>query len=321
MSMLRPFWRFIEARPRPVAVLAEWRQRTGGAFGSVRRFISPDGRRAASYPNPEPGGEPLRVVRHRDGSIVAISPEESGRRLTLDESDLALFHLDLVALRRELCDAMGLVVSRAPIDGRLFYTPIGAWEPKPAAAFPAILIRATNPTDYGYRVRMIARDAKKPSLLLTSTRELWPEGLTEACAESMCLPVPLDEVIGCHEAQLVATEKWQAYLTAFTHYAKLTLPASFANKRPKRKRGERTAKIEAVRNELVRHIKAARKHAYFLIDSDRAPALLPRPAKTQLAELAGIKPYDLSRCFKDDAQLVQLWNIADDLELVMKYGG
>ena len=75
-----------------------------------------------------------------------------------------------------------------------------------------------------------------------------------------------------------------------------------------------------MRKELVEHIKAARKHAYFLLDHDREIDLLPRPTKGELAERAGIKPYDLSRCLRDDRQLVQLWHIADDLEQVIKYG-
>jgi hypothetical protein len=48
--------------------------------------------------------------------------------------------------------------------------------------------------------------------------------------------------------------------------------------------------------------------------------LLKRPSKTELARRASIKAYDLTRCFQDDPQIKQLWNIAGDLDLVMKYG-
>jgi hypothetical protein len=145
--------------------------------------------------------------------------------------------------------------------------------------------------------------------------------LADECQKRKCLLVDLAGLITINgSAWVAAGDDWQACLAAFCRYADLALPSSFGNKRPKRKRADRAAKIEAVRRELVDHIRSARDHAFALAQSDREPTLLKRPTKADLARGAGIKDYDLTRCFRDDPQLIQLWKIASEVELVMKYG-
>ena len=89
-----------------------------------------------------------------------------------------------------------------------------------------------------------------------------------------------------------------------------------------RKRAARAANIEAMKRELIAHIKAARDHAYAAIDLNREPNLLPRPLKTELGKLVGITAPAVSRCFKDPTahELRLLWEVAGDLEAILKYG-
>jgi len=68
------------------------------------------------------------------------------------------------------------------------------------------------------------------------------------------------------------------------------------------------------------HIRAARDHAFDLIQSNREPKLLKRPSKSELSRRAGLKPFHFTRCFNDDPMFRELWRIADNLDLVMKYG-
>ena len=99
--------------------------------------------------------------------------------------------------------------------------------------------------------------------------------------------------------------------------AKTTAPVAAS-----KKRAARAANIEALKRELIAHVKAARDHAYAAIDLNREPNLLPRPLKTELARLVGITAPAVSRCFKDpDAhELRLLWEVAGDLEAILKYG-
>jgi hypothetical protein len=176
-----------------------------------------------------------------------------------------------------------------------------------------------------------------------------PEGITEALADMVPLisatnavtahirlagkELPMKNVGIRASAKLfnISPEQLRSflqYVAAYTAGANLPLRRSGelgrwtapAGRRPKRRRADRAAKIEAIKNELVAHIRAARDHAFTFMQSNREPRLLERPNKSELARRAGIKRYDLTRCFDDDPQLKQLWHIAGDLELVMKYG-
>lgn len=91
--------------------------------------------------------------------------------------------------------------------------------------------------------------------------------------------------------------------------------------RPKRKRAERAAKIEALEKELIAHLRAARDHAYATRDRAGTPDLLPRPSQKQLAERTGLTEADVSRCLKDpDARELRLyWQTAQDLEAIMRW--
>jgi CheY-like chemotaxis protein len=90
---------------------------------------------------------------------------------------------------------------------------------------------------------------------------------------------------------------------------------------PTRKRGERAAAIEAIRTELVEHIRSAHRHAFAALDHGKVPDLLPRPLKKDLAGRLAIPRYTVARCFGDSQELRSLWTIAADLEQVMRVGG
>ena len=70
-------------------------------------------------------------------------------------------------------------------------------------------------------------------------------------------------------------------------------------KRPAKRRSTRTADIDALERELIRHIKDARDHAVDSRDRRGAAILLTRPNKAKLGQLAGVKPHSVTRCFQD----------------------
>lgn len=87
-----------------------------------------------------------------------------------------------------------------------------------------------------------------------------------------------------------------------------------------KKRADRAAAIEALKRELVEHVRSARRYALATTDQGKCPELLPRPLKKDLARLLGLKAHTVTRCFKDNRELRMLWAVAGDLDQVMKFG-
>ena len=94
-------------------------------------------------------------------------------------------------------------------------------------------------------------------------------------------------------------------------------------KPPAKKRAERAAKIEALKNELIEHLQAARNHAHSTKQQTGTPKLLPRPTQKALAKRAKMTEADVSRCLKDESarELKLDWNTAADLDLIMNWKG
>ena len=319
LKTLRPLWRFIEARPGLLAVRQEWQTQLGDVFPSIEPLLAPTGRVATSYPAPNGGVVPLRVVHHANGEVAAVCPEGSGVRLSLKTTDLALLTLNDRAIRQIVCAALGLKGSLVVPRGSEVAMPIGTWNPKPAASFPVVLVRTAEAIRAGDPLRVIAGQASVPTLILTPTKRFWPADLDGDCRAKKCQLVPLDEVCG-YDGAFRATPQWESYLEAFRDSAGLRLRPNFTNK-PPRKRAERAVKIEKLRDELIAHIKSARDHACSFDDAGKEPELLPRPQKKELAKRAGVKLHDVSRCFNDEAALRRLWEIAGDLEATMSFRG
>lgn len=93
-------------------------------------------------------------------------------------------------------------------------------------------------------------------------------------------------------------------------------------KKTPRKRASRTAAIELMEKALTDHIISARDRAYAAIDRGESPELLPRPEQQFLAAQLGLSRPTVTRLLKDKSahKLRLLWDMAIDLEQVLKYG-
>lgn len=108
-------------------------------------------------------------------------------------------------------------------------------------------------------------------------------------------------------------------------YVETTLSGTGAAEPPKKqakRRAGRMANIEALKNEMIKHIRAARDHAHDSRDRTGQAQLLRCPTKEEFARLAGVAPYDVTRCFQDEAgsDLHTLWDLAHDLDRLLSYG-
>lgn len=320
MTALTPLWKLLESRSRVVAVTAEWRSRLGLAYAAVQPLLRPTDRTASHYPDPGRKSDLLRVVQHSNGVVVAVSAETCRTRLELARADVVLYELNLSEFRKRLAHALGLATARTPIEDASRVIHIGSWKPKPASNIPVHLIRSITCEMLESHVRRHIQDGDKPMFVLTPTSDQWDQKLLDWCHTRNSLVVSLDEVVCLDGIALAASPAWRAHLDAFSGDAKRAIRAAAKSKAPRRKRGVRAVKIERLKTELVKHIKAAGDHARHDIGSNRVPRLLPRPLKSALAELAGLNSYDVTRCFKDSAELRKLWDIANSIDDVIKYG-
>jgi hypothetical protein len=88
-----------------------------------------------------------------------------------------------------------------------------------------------------------------------------------------------------------------------------------------KKRGPRTAHIEALTREMMEHVRAARDHAVDTRDRNGTPQLLPRPTQAELARRVKISEASVSRCLVDDAarELQFLWELSLDVDRLISF--
>jgi len=300
--------------------MAEWRSAAGECLPAVELLLVPLGRPATAYPDPR-GGLPMRVVHHRDGSVVAISREEGGGRLPLSAGDIVLYQVDLRRLRKAVSGALnGVAIARTPVDGRGRRLHIGNWEPKKAAAFPVHILFCTAAAALRQAVTdHVARNGKPGAILMTPTRTNWDTNLGAFARSHRLMLTPLDEVLSVDGDGFCQTPAWEEYLQAFCQMVRLTLPSNFRNRKPIPRRATLTAKVEKVRNALVEYIQSAKDHVFAVQDAGEGTRKLHHLTKSDLARLSGLKPYHITRCFGADPQLERLYEMANDPDELMKY--
>lgn len=314
-ASLQAFWRFVESRPRPCAAMEEWKGHVGECFDAVRPLLHPRVRPRFVLPEQPVEDEPLAPLSH--DAEWAVAHEGASR---LAPEDQVVYELHLSALRRVVCGVLGLDTARTPVGQPVRDLLLGSWEAGRGLRFAARLLLPYGRRQLADLVYRRIAEAEGGELLFTPTRRPWEQPLHEAARQRKRLLVPLSEVLGINGPTVQATEAWDDYLRRFAQVAEATRGKTGSAQRPRRKRAERAAKIERIREALVAHFRAARDHAFASAQQGDGAELLQRPSKKVLARLAGVQPHDVSRCFRDDPQLVRLYDMADSLEDVMRFG-
>ncbi len=323
MADLTKAWRLVEIRHSRKAVMAEWAAAAGDALPAFQPLLHPADELATAWPNPRPYGRwMLDVIHHRDGSIVAVDEADYENRIDLEPADIVLYRLDFGSLRRALSDALaGIKIARTPVDQRGSRLQIGNWEPKKAANFPVHLLLCQNQEWLRREVlELVTAPRSTSAILLTPTRANWNAELDTLARSKEMLLVPLCEVVEAAGDTLEETPAWGEYLQTFAQMIKLKLPTNYRNRKPVPRRAVLTAKIEKLRNAIVEHICAMREGVLANIDAGKGAQLPLALSKKQWAELAGLKPYHVTRSLKADPQLRELYRIANDVEQVLKFG-
>ena len=322
MANLNLFWQWLEVRPSRTAVMAEWRDVADGLFPMIKPMLQPIDRQTASYPNPYQGCQPMKVVRHNDGTIVAIDEDDWENRLELRNDDIILYQINLRVLRSMLCNILdGVNIAKTHVDQATRTLQIGNLEPKKSAMYPVYLLMCQHRYILREQVMQLMVKRKHPGvILLTPSRMNWDNDIDILARSGKMLLVPLSEIIAADRSAFTETIAWEDYLQGFAKLIALTLPSNYRNKKPVVRRAPLMAKVEKVKNALKDHILSARDGVVANIDAEKGVQLVRYLSKTDLAKLAGVEPYHITRCFTADPQLKKLYQIANDPEDLLRYG-
>ena len=319
---MKPFWRWLETRSDRTAVMVEWQQVATDCVDAVLPFLQPLDVMATSYPNPRRHGQPMKIIRHAQDDVVAIDPDDYRHRLRLTSADAVLYQLNLRDVRSMLCKVLdGVNIAKTPVDQNARFLQIGNWEPQQSASFPVYLMLCQHPRILRDELLQLQAHCDRPgAILLTPSRMNWNSQIDALARSKKMLFVPLSEVIEPEDNAFYETPAWEKYMQGFAQMVQITLPSNYRKKKPLAKRAELMAKAEKVKVALLEHIRSSRDGVVANLDAGKGATLVKFLTKTELANLAGLEPHNITRCFRADPQLKILYEIANDPEEILRYG-
>ncbi len=297
-------WRRLEVAPEAPATLAAWRGIAGDAFEVVSTWLRPSGALASHVPSPIKKDRPWRVVTYRDGSLAAVRDADGAvaQRVAVAPEDVVEYEIDWGVVRAALAKALDL---RPIQDGGM----LGRLKPNGRAVLWAA---AGSGAERRLHIRGRVLAIGKPCIVLTPTKHAWDAELEPWVEHQQCVLIAACDAIALED--MVATDLWTD-LVASLQPARATKPR-------RRRRGERVAKIERIRTELVDEARARVNIVRFAYEAGANPEL-PVFSKSELAQRAGVQAYDISRAFRDDAgaDLRAMYELMEDPNELLRWWG
>lgn len=210
MPALTPSLRCLELYASIGATLTDWRRETGSGFGLIEPLLVPTDRLARRWSRP--GKPAMRIVDHGGGMAVAVCDEELSPPIELAHADRVLYRPDGNRLRKRLCQALGLHLSKviaAPLPGMMH---LGEWRPEPATSVPVCLAIALNADGLVRLILEATATHQSPSILLTLTRTAWSPQTESLIAGTAVTLVPIDDVVVDDGEAWACTSAWDGFV-------------------------------------------------------------------------------------------------------------
>ena len=220
-------------------------------------------------------------------------------------------------LRKELAVVFSLSPARGPIELMSDCVLVGKYKPKATADFPVYLVIAKQ-RSFVTIVKDLC-ESEKPFILLATSSAYCTEDLDQRLEKKKAVIVPLTDVVFASNGRLRCTDQWPDYLSAFAQLVNPKGRNNFSNK-PSKKGQKTAANIKNLKKELVEHIRSQYKHIYSQMNRNIDPAPVAKLQKKQLGQAVGIRPYEVTRAFKEDPYLEQLLTISSSNDEILKYG-
>lgn len=199
-------WQLLETIPGPAAVPAVWKSSLGtdfdGFHDSFLRHLSVP---AKSYPCPRECGCAHAIVRHKDGSIVAVCRCEPSHcdDIRLTDADASVLELNWVKLGRAIAHAFGLT-RRETETGVPGATQIAAYGEE---ALPVILTICHDRAAFRQVVTALAAHLRGRFILFAPTANFMDAPTRQLLAASNAVFLPLDATVHCSNAGLLTALK------------------------------------------------------------------------------------------------------------------
>ncbi|MEQ8771057.1 MAG: hypothetical protein RIB60_11175 [Phycisphaerales bacterium] len=293
------FWQFLEAAPNGATTRNAWAELAGDAVVAIEPLLKATGELATHVPSPLLNAPDLRVVHYPDGALVGFCGEGVTATIPLAEEDITHYRVDPRSLRSCLAVALGLRTSTVPAPTLPGVLKLGQWEPQPQTAFSVVFVAQPQARELRSLVREAVLGSDRPLLVLTPTDEAWDDELRSFLEKHKSVIGSVGELVELTpDAVWAATDTWELITNGFADRAGFVPRSGSQNKRPRAKRSDRLAKIQAVRDAID---VMGRERALLVdaaIDSGTEPTL-PKIRKKDIAERAGLKDYHVSTALSD----------------------
>lgn len=163
------FWRCLEDVIGIVAVPSAWHARLGAEYNAIETaFLRPVARMAPSVPCPRECGCAHKVIKHKDGRLVAVCQCEpwNCEDLILNATDVVQLELNLPKLNRAIAAACECQARHADL-GLPGTHQVGAWS---SDAVPVILTIQQEPESFRHVVAELVARLRKRFILLAPTK-------------------------------------------------------------------------------------------------------------------------------------------------------
>jgi hypothetical protein len=204
MPSIKGFWRALGSIPGAATSRFEWRVLLGEEWSTVAPLLRSTGTVVTRVSCPSPGGDgcPRRVVRHRDGRIVAVcgDPERQCDTIDLMLDDIVTHELDREKLTDALCRLLGLERELQPLSFAGPAWQVGWYEPVAGQRFAMVLILPVECDQAHHAAVRLRGHYERPFLLATPTRTAVEPQTEEYLHAGRSRLLVLEEVLGVEPA-------------------------------------------------------------------------------------------------------------------------
>ena len=204
MPPIKRFWRSLQSIPGAATSRFEWQVLLGKEWSATAPVLRATGALVARVRCPSPGGDgcPRRVVRHRDGRIVAVCGDPEGQCDTIDLTldDIVVHELDLEKLADALCRLLDLERELQPLSFAGPAWQVGWYEPVAGQRFAMVLVLPVEGDQAHHAAVRLRGHYDRPFLVVTPTRAAVEPQTAEYLRASRSRLLILEEALGVEPA-------------------------------------------------------------------------------------------------------------------------
>lgn len=186
-GLIPSWWRALEDLPGQQAVSAEWRQRLGASYDTLKGFLASTGTKAMSLPR-EDGreGPQLRVVPGTNGSPPVVIDDLLGTKRTGDLRECAIWRVQMSAVLRGLREGLHLPDIGMPGAGDGIRWDLGQIAVADHESVPVFLVVASEDDVLAETLRDIAMTSPDGAIVVLPTLRAVPSALKSSLESRRC---------------------------------------------------------------------------------------------------------------------------------------